>query len=101
MFGEEIRIEKGGKKVGLKDLDAYSDANTDDLADDSDLDTSTCMQAHQSLYSISQLLKGIIVNGLNPFNCSERTEEGEGVDEEGRSTTAGTHEDNDKTFEGG
>lgn len=43
MFGDEIRIEKGGKKVGLKALDAYSDANTDDLADDSDLDTSTRM----------------------------------------------------------
>ena len=41
MFGDEIRIEKGGKKVGLKGLDAYSDANTDDLADDSDLDVST------------------------------------------------------------
>ena len=36
-------ITKGGKKVGLKGIDQYSDgANTDDLADDSDLDTSTC-----------------------------------------------------------
>ena len=33
---------KGGKKVGLKHIDQYSDANTDDLANDSDLDTSTC-----------------------------------------------------------
>ena len=33
---------KGGKKIGLKDIADYgSNPDTDDLADDSDLDTST------------------------------------------------------------
>ena len=41
-FGDEIRITKGGKKVGLKPLDAFSGHNTDELANDSDLDISTC-----------------------------------------------------------
>lgn len=42
VFGDDLRIVKDGKTVGLKAVDDYaSDANTDDLADDSDLDTST------------------------------------------------------------
>ena len=41
-FGDEINIMKGGKRVGLKNVEDCTGANTDDLADDSDLDTSTC-----------------------------------------------------------
>ena len=42
-FGKELTITKGGVKVGLKDVDDYgSDPDTDALADDSDLDISTC-----------------------------------------------------------
>ncbi|XP_067932252.1 myosin-2 heavy chain-like [Watersipora subatra] len=41
-FGDSIEITKGGQRVGLKNLADYgSDADTDDLANDSDLDTST------------------------------------------------------------
>ena len=42
MFGDQIEITRGGQKVGLKHIDDYgSDVDTDDLANDSDLDTST------------------------------------------------------------
>lgn len=41
-FGEAIRIEKGGEKIGLRGAEDYgSEVGTDELADDSDLDTST------------------------------------------------------------
>ena len=43
MFGDQIEITRDGQKVGLKHIDDYgSDVDTDDLANDSDLDTSTC-----------------------------------------------------------
>ena len=43
MFGDQIEITRGGDKIGLKHIDDYgSDVDTDDLANDSDLDTSTC-----------------------------------------------------------
>ncbi|KAI0222505.1 hypothetical protein LSAT2_026249 [Lamellibrachia satsuma] len=42
MFGDQIEITRGGDKIGLKHIDDYgSDVDTDDLANDSDLDTST------------------------------------------------------------
>jgi hypothetical protein len=40
-FGEEISIVRGGKKIGLKHVDEMDGANTDELAANSDLDTST------------------------------------------------------------
>ncbi|ELT92842.1 hypothetical protein CAPTEDRAFT_224063 [Capitella teleta] len=40
-FGDEISIVRGGKKIGLKHVDEMDGANTDELAADSDLDTST------------------------------------------------------------
>ncbi|XP_067929601.1 uncharacterized protein [Watersipora subatra] len=41
-FGGDLRIMDGGQKVGLKALEDFgSDVNTDDLAGESDLDTST------------------------------------------------------------
>ena len=46
-FGKHLTITKGGVKIGLKDVDDYgSDPDTDALAEDSDLDVSTCMYAH-------------------------------------------------------
>lgn len=43
-FGDDIDITTGKKKIGTKNMDDYgSDANTDDMANDSDLDVSTCM----------------------------------------------------------
>ena len=48
-FGKEVTITKGGVKVGLKNVDDFeSDADTDDLAEDSDLDVSTCEAAFLS-----------------------------------------------------
>lgn len=42
-FGDDIDITEGKKKIGTKNMDDYgSDANTDDMANDSDLDVSTC-----------------------------------------------------------
>ena len=42
-FGDNIQIERDGVKIGLKKLEDFaSDADTDDMADDSDLDISTC-----------------------------------------------------------
>ncbi|CAG2254687.1 unnamed protein product [Mytilus edulis] len=41
-FGDDIDITEGKKKIGTKNMDDYgSDANTDDMANDSDLDVST------------------------------------------------------------
>lgn len=42
-FGDDIDITAGKKKIGTKHADEYSsDADTDDLANDSDLDVETC-----------------------------------------------------------
>ena len=41
-FGDDIQIERDGVKIGLKKAEDFaSDADTDDMADDSDLDVST------------------------------------------------------------
>jgi len=43
-FGNDIEMFDGKKKIATKHMDDYgSDANTDDMANDSDLDVSTCM----------------------------------------------------------
>ena len=43
-FGNDIDLFDGKKKIATKHMDDYgSDANTDDMANDSDLDVSTCM----------------------------------------------------------
>jgi hypothetical protein len=40
----DIDLFDGEKKIATKHMDDYgSDANTDDMANDSDLDVSTCM----------------------------------------------------------
>jgi hypothetical protein len=42
-FGKDIDIVDRGKKIGMKTLADYgSDVNTDDLANDSDFDVTTC-----------------------------------------------------------
>lgn len=41
-FGDDIDIMAGKKKIGTKGIDEYSNADTDKLADDSDLDIDTC-----------------------------------------------------------
>ena len=44
MFGDEIKITKGKEKVGLKRFEDFDPGmDTDELANDSDLDTSTSM----------------------------------------------------------
>ena len=41
-FGEDIVIVKGGKTIGLIHADEMSGADTDELANNPDIDTSTC-----------------------------------------------------------
>lgn len=61
-FGDDIDITAGKKKIGTKHADEYSsDADTDDLANDSDLDVETC----RSIGHILQCYLSSFFNG--PF----------------------------------
>lgn len=48
-FGKNVQVKKGGKTVGLKRIEDYGkEQNSDDLANDSDLDTST-LKGHKKV----------------------------------------------------
>ena len=54
-FGEDIEIVDDKQKVGTKRLSQYgSEVDTDDLADDSDLDVSTCELYNLDYFSASR-----------------------------------------------
>jgi hypothetical protein len=56
-FGDDIDIHAGKKKVGTKHADDYSSGvDTDDLANDSDLDVDTCRSNNDT--QNSSFLKG-------------------------------------------
>lgn len=59
-FGDDIDIRAGKKKIGTKHADDYSSgADTDDLANDSDLDVDTCRSNNDTIFfSIKGHLNG-------------------------------------------
>ena len=64
-FGDEVRIEDNGQTIGTKTLEDYGpNVNTDDLADDSDLDiTSSKILMSMNAMQWKKILKKGYVSG--------------------------------------